>query len=71
MQPYQELLDKIESQRVPLPTSILVHYDRRKARGNLAIAPLRRGVRAACHLSISSGAAANLRRKPGGIQSLR
>jgi predicted nucleic acid-binding Zn-ribbon protein len=61
---YQEMLDKIESQRAPLPTSILGHYDRRKARGKLAIAPVLRGVCGACHLSIPSGRVADLRRKP-------
>jgi len=63
-QQYQELLDKIESQRAPLPTSILVHYDQRTARGKLAIAPVRGGVCGACHLSIPSGRMADLRRKP-------
>ena len=61
---YQEMLDKIESQRAPLPTSILFHYDRRKARGKLAVAPVLRGVCGACHLSIPSGRVADLRRKP-------
>jgi predicted nucleic acid-binding Zn-ribbon protein len=61
---YQEMLDKIESQRAPLPTSILVHYDRRKARGKLAIAPVLRGVCGACHLSIPRGRVADLRHKP-------
>ena len=61
---YREMLDKIESQRAPLPTSILGHYDRRKARGKLAIAPVLRGVCGACHLSIPSGRVADLRRKP-------
>ena len=64
-QQYQEMLEKIESQRAPLPTSILVHYDRRTARGKLAIAPVRQGVCGACHLSIPSGRLAELRRKPG------
>jgi hypothetical protein len=64
-QQYQEMLDKIESQRAPLPTSILVHYDRRTARGKLAIAPVHRGVCGACHLSIPSGRLADLRRKRG------
>src|SRR6516162_10755669 len=63
-QRYQEVLDKIESQRAPLPTSILGHYDRRKARGKLAIAPVIRGVCGACHLSIPSGRVADVRRKP-------
>jgi uncharacterized protein len=64
-QRYQEMLDKIESQRAPLPTSILVHYDRPTARGKLAIAPVRRGVCGACHLSIPSGRLAELRCQPG------
>src|SRR5580704_16255758 len=61
---YREMQDKIESIRAPLPTSILGHYDGRKARGKLAIAPVRGGVCGACHLSIPSGRLADLRRKP-------
>ena len=62
---YQEMLDKIEAQRAPLPTSILFHYDQRTARGKLAVAPVRRGVCGACNLSIPSGRLADLRCKPG------
>jgi predicted nucleic acid-binding Zn-ribbon protein len=62
---YGETLDKIESLRALLPTSILGHYDGRKARGKLAIAPVRRGVCGACHLSMASGRLSDLRRKPG------
>ena len=62
---YEEMRDKIESLRAPLPTSILGHYDGRKARGKLAIAPVRGGVCGACHLSIPSGRVSDLRRKPG------
>ncbi len=62
---YEEMRDKIESLRAPLPTSILGHYDGRKARGKLAIAPVRGGVCGACHLSIPSGRLSDLRRKPG------
>jgi hypothetical protein len=40
---YQEVQDKIETLRAPLPTSILSHYDGRKARGKLAITPVRGG----------------------------
>ncbi|HYY29147.1 MAG TPA: C4-type zinc ribbon domain-containing protein [Chthoniobacterales bacterium] len=61
---YQEMQDKIESLRAPLPTSILSHYDQRRARGKLSIAPVRGGVCGACHLSIPSGRLADLRRKP-------
>ena len=62
---YEEMRDKIQSLRAPLPTSILGHYDGRKARGKLAIAPVRGGVCGACHLSIPSGRLSDLRRKPG------
>jgi predicted nucleic acid-binding Zn-ribbon protein len=62
---YGATRDKIESLRALLPTSILSHYDGRKARGKLAIAPVRRGVCGACHLSMASGRLSDLRRKPG------
>lgn len=61
---YREIQHNIESLRAPLPTAILGHYDGRKARGKLGIAPLHRGVCGACHLSIPSGRLAELRRKP-------
>jgi predicted nucleic acid-binding Zn-ribbon protein len=61
---YGETQDKIESLRALLPTSILSHYDGRKARGKLAIAPVHRGVCGACHLSMASGRLSDLRRKP-------
>ncbi len=63
-QKYQEIQNNIESLRAPLPTAILDHYDGRKAHGKLGIAPVRRGVCGACHLSIPSGRLADLRRKP-------
>ena len=62
---YQEVQGKIESLRAPLPTSILSHYDGRKARGKLAIAPVKRGVCGACHLAMPSGRLGDLLRKPG------
>jgi predicted nucleic acid-binding Zn-ribbon protein len=62
---YQDVHDKIESLRAPLPTSILSHYDGRKARGKLAIAPVEGGVCGACHLAMPSGRLGDLRRKPG------
>ena len=62
---YREMRNKIESLRAPLPTSILGHYDGRKARGKLGIAAVRRGVCGACHLSIPTGRLADLRRKTG------
>ena len=62
---HQDMWDKIESLRAPLPTAILGHYDRCKARGKLSIAPVRNGVCGACHLSIPSGRLADLFRKQG------
>ena len=67
---YEEMRDKIESLRAPLPTSILGHYDGRKARGKLAIAPVHRGVCGACHLSIPSGRLSDLRRNLGSSTSV-
>jgi predicted nucleic acid-binding Zn-ribbon protein len=64
---YREMQDKIESLRSQVPTSILGHYDARKARGKLGIAPVRRGVCGTCHLSIPSGRLADLRRRPGEV----
>ena len=61
---FQKTKDKIESLRAPLPSSILGHYDRCKARGKLSIAPVRNGVCGACHLSVPSGRLADLFRKP-------
>jgi predicted nucleic acid-binding Zn-ribbon protein len=55
---------KIAALRAPLPTSILSHYDRCKARGRLSIAPVRHGVCGACHLALPSGRLADLFRKP-------
>lgn len=62
---YRETQEKIESLRALLPTSILGHYDGRKARRKLAIAPVHRGVCGACHLAMASGRLSDLRRKPG------
>jgi len=62
---YREMRDKIEFLRAPLPTSILIHYDGRKARGKLSIATVRRGVCGACHLSIPTSRLADLRHKRG------
>jgi predicted nucleic acid-binding Zn-ribbon protein len=61
---YLKMQGKIEALRSPLPTSILSHYDKRKARGKLAVAPVHRGVCGACHLSIPSGHLSDLRRNP-------
>ena len=61
---YEEYKRKVELLRAPLPTSILVHYDKRIARGKLGIAPIRGGVCGACYLALPSGRLADLRRNP-------
>jgi C4-type zinc ribbon domain len=55
---------EIESLRDLLPTSILGHYDRLKARGKLGLAAVARGVCGACHLAVPRGKVADLRRAP-------
>jgi predicted nucleic acid-binding Zn-ribbon protein len=55
---------KIQQIRAPLPTSILLHYDKRVARGRLGIAAVRGGVCGACYLGLPSGRVADLRRNP-------
>jgi predicted nucleic acid-binding Zn-ribbon protein len=61
---HQEIQAKIDSLRAPLPTSILSHYDGRKARGKLSVAPVRNGVCGACHLELPRGRVADLISKP-------
>jgi predicted nucleic acid-binding Zn-ribbon protein len=61
---HQQIQVKIESLRAPLPTSILGHYDRRKARGKLSVAPVRNGVCGACHLALPRARLADLISKP-------
>ena len=61
---YAECKTKIKQIRAPLPTSILLHYDKRVARGNSGIAAVRDGVCGACYLGLPSGRLADLRRNP-------
>lgn len=61
---YEECKKKIKRIRAPLPTSILLHYDQRVARGKLGIAAVSGGVCGACYLGLPSGRLADLRRNP-------
>ena len=61
---HQRLQVKIDSLRALLPTSILSHYDRRKARGKLSVASVRNGVCGACHLTLPRVRVADLISKP-------
>jgi predicted nucleic acid-binding Zn-ribbon protein len=56
---------RLNSLRELIPTSILLHYDRLKARGKRSVAPVKRGVCGSCHLAVPSGSLANLRRTTG------
>lgn len=56
---------EIEEVRLRLPTAILRHYDQRRARGLPAIAPVKRGVCGACHISMSCGSVSELHRSGG------
>src|SRR6187401_2220614 len=56
------LVSEIQSLRAVLPTAILGHYDARRARGKVSIAPVTRGVCRACHLAIPRVRLAELRR---------
>ena len=58
---------EIESLRAFLPTSILIHYDARRARGKTAVAPVTNGVCGSCHLSVPHGQLAVLRRDGDGL----
>jgi predicted nucleic acid-binding Zn-ribbon protein len=49
---HRQIQAQIDSLRAPLPTSILGHHDRSKARGKLSIAEVRHGVCGACHLAL-------------------
>jgi predicted nucleic acid-binding Zn-ribbon protein len=61
---YEECKKKMNLLRAPLPTSILVHYDKRVAQGKLGIAAVSRGVCGACYLGLPSGRLSDLRRNP-------
>ena len=54
----------IKQIRAPLPTSILLHYDKRVARGKVGITAVRGGICGACYLGLPSGRLADLRRNP-------
>lgn len=53
---------EIETVRQLLPTAITYHYDQCRSRSKLAIAPVRRGICGACHLSMTRSSYANLHR---------
>lgn len=55
-------LERINSLRELIPTSMLQHYDHLKSRGKRSVAPVRRGVCGSCHLAFPSGNLANLRK---------
>jgi predicted nucleic acid-binding Zn-ribbon protein len=57
----------IESLRMPLPTSILNHYDLCKSRGEASIAPVRHGVCGVCHISLPRARLADLSGRPAEI----
>jgi len=61
---HEQCKKKIKQIRAPLPTSILLHYDKRVARGKLGIAAVTGGVCGACYLGLPSGRLADLRRNP-------
>ena len=61
---HRDIETRIDALRAPLPTSILVHHDRRKARGKLTVAPVRRGVCGACHLGLPHARLFELVAKP-------
>jgi hypothetical protein len=56
------LAAEIEAVRAVLPTSILGHYDARRERGKVGIAPVTRGVCRACYLALPRGRLAELQR---------
>jgi predicted nucleic acid-binding Zn-ribbon protein len=61
---YEKCKTRIKQIRAPLPTSILLHYDKRVARGKLGIAAVIGAVCGACYLGLPSGRLADLRRNP-------
>jgi len=56
------LMEQIDALRGLLPTSILGHHDRLKARGKPSVAAVSHGVCGWCHLTIPCGRLADLRR---------
>lgn len=57
------LTPKARALRVKISTDMLAHYDQLKARGKRGVAPVVNGTCQACHLRLSSSAAARLRDK--------
>lgn len=57
----KEIAPQIESLRSLLPTAILAHHDRLKARGKPSVAPVRGSSCGACHLVLPSGSLSELR----------
>lgn len=55
------ITQQIDLLRSQIPTSILKHHDRMRARDKTSVAPVRRGVCGACHLAIPIGHQASLR----------
>ena len=51
-----------------LPTSILIYYDQRRSRDRIAIASVQRGICGGCHIAMSRGGAAELRRSDRALQ---
>lgn len=54
------LLKRIETLRSELPTPILSHHDRIRARGKSSVAAVRHWVCCSCFLQVPSGSRANL-----------
>jgi predicted nucleic acid-binding Zn-ribbon protein len=59
--------NEMESLRAMMPTSILMHYDSRRARGKMGVAPVSHGICGACHIAIPKGHVAELRRGDGSL----
>jgi predicted nucleic acid-binding Zn-ribbon protein len=59
---------EIEAVRQLLPTAILIHFDQRRAHNRTAVAVVRRGICGGCHLALSRGSVAALRRGGGSLQ---
>lgn len=57
------LTSRARALRVEISTDMLAHYDQLKARGKRGVAPVVNGTCQACHLRLSSSAAARLRDK--------
>ena len=51
----KETVSEIQALRKRIPTSILGHYDRLRARGKQGVAAVRNGVCGACHLQLPRG----------------